>query len=314
MAARIVSLIPSATEIVCALGCEDQLVGRSHECDYPVSVQSLPVCTAPKFNPSGSSREIDNRVKSLLADAVSVYQIKQDQLKALSPDIILTQAQCEVCAVSLNDVEQAIGEMTGNVPTLVSLSPNRLEDVWSDINTVAGALGADANGRSLVEKIRTRVDAMAKTAAAQPAHPTAGCIEWLDPLMASANWMPELVTLAGGRNVLGAAGEHAPWIQWETLQEHDPDILLLLPCGFSIARTRDEMPVLTDKPGWNNLKAVRENRVYLTDGNQYFNRSGPRLVDSLEILAEIFFPSIFRFGHERKGWVRWNHGGRSESA
>lgn len=305
--ARVVSLIPSATEIVCALGCEDQLVGRSHECDYPVSVRSLPVCTMPKFNPEGTSREIDQRVKALLADAVSVYQINQDQLKELSPEVILTQAQCEVCAVSLNDVEQAIGGLIGHEPRLVSLSPNRLEDVWNDINTVAVALGIGDKGRSLVQKLRARVETIAKRASAQTTHSSVGCIEWLDPLMASANWMPELVTLAGGRNVFGSAGEHAPWINWEMLKEQDPDILLLLPCGFSIARTRDEMSILTDKPGWKDLKAVLTHQVYLTDGNQYFNRSGPRLVDSLEILVEILYPSKFQFGHEGQGWVRWEN-------
>lgn len=305
--ARVVSLIPSATEIVCALDCEDQLVGRSHECDFPMSVRSLPVCTRPKFNPEGTSREIDQRVKALLAEAVSVYQIAQDQLKKLSPQVILTQAQCEVCGVSLHDVEQAIGGLMGNVPRLVSLSPIRLEDVWADINQVAVALGVEDNGRTLVQNLRTRMEIIAKTATAETIHPTVGCIEWLDPLMASANWMPELVTLAGGRNVFGLAGEHAPWINWEMLQEHDPDILLLLPCGFSIARTRDEMSSLTGKPGWADLKAVKSNQVYFTDGNQYFNRSGPRLVDSLEILAEILYPSRFQFGHEGQGWVRWEN-------
>ena len=151
----------------------------------------------------------------------------------------------------------------------------------------------------------TTVALTAGTAAAQETHPTVGCIEWLDPLMASANWMPELVMLAGGRNVFGSAGKHAPWIDWDKLKEHDPDILLLLPCGFSIARTRDEMPVLTEKPGWRDLKAVRSHQVYLTDGSQYFNRPGPRLVDSLEILAEVLHPSRFQFGHEGRGWVRW---------
>jgi len=303
--ARIVSLIPSATEIVCALGCEGELIGRSHECDFPVSVQGLPVCTAPKFNPEGTSRDIDQRVKALLTDTVSVYQINREQLKALSPDVILTQAQCEVCAVSFREVEAVVREITESPCTLVSLSPNRLEDVWHDVKKVATVLGVVHRGESLVEGIQRRIDSIATTATVETTRPTVGCIEWLDPLMASANWMPELVSLAGGCNVFGRPGQQASWIEWDLIREQDPDILLLLPCGFSIARTLGEISILTKKPGWSDLKAVNTSRVFLADGNHYFNRSGPRLMDSLEILAEIFHPTRFQFGYGGKGWVRW---------
>lgn len=188
---RVVSLIPSATEIVCLLGLEGQLVGRSHECDYPPSVQRLPICTAP-----------------------------------------------------------------------------------------------------------------AERSQSTDARPTVACIEWLDPLMAGGNWLPELVDLAGGDNRFGAAGAHSPWMTWESLRESDPDVIVLLPCGFDIARTRKELPALTRQPGWSELRAVRGGRVYLTDGNQFFNRPGPRLVESLEILAEIIHPQCFSFGHESRGWQR----------
>lgn len=303
---RIVSLIPSATELVCALGAQDDLVGRSHECDYPLSVSQLPVCTAPKFDPCGSSGEIDDRVKDLLREAVSVYRVDAQQLQALAPDCILTQAQCEVCAVSLAEVEQMVGDWIGHKPkpSIVSLSPNGLDDVWDDIRRVAHALDRVKEGETLVSQLQNRVEAISSRTREMSDRPSVGCIEWLDPLMASANWMPELIDSAGGRNVLGKVGEHAPWITWEEVQQHDPDILLLLPCGFSISRTREEIHLLTKQSGWNDLKAVKDEKVFLTDGNQYFNRPGPRLVDSVEILAEIFHPTIFNFGHEGRGWER----------
>ena len=301
---RVVSLIPSATEWVCALGARDDLVGRSHECDYPRNVSALPVCTSPKFDPQGSSRDIDTRVKDLLRDAVSVYRVDVQQLQALNPDCILTQAQCEVCAVSLSDVERMVGEWTGTRPSIVSLSPNRLADVWEDVGRVAQALGRIEEGHGLLSTLRSRLEAISVQTRQISNRPTIGCIEWLDPLMASANWMPELVDYAGGQNVFGEAGAHAPWLTWGAVQDQDPDILLLLPCGFSISRTREEIHLLTSQPGWNQLKAVREGRVYFTDGNQYFNRPGPRLVESVEILAEIFHPTLFSFGHEGQGWER----------
>ena len=275
---RVISLIPSATEMVCALGCESWLVGRSHECDFPPSVQSLPVCTEPKFDPTGSSQEIDDRVKRLLQHALSVYEVKKDVLQQLCPDLIVTQAQCEVCAVSLSDVERTVAEWIESKPSIVSLSPNRLADVWDDLLRVAKALEVSEVGERVQAQLQSRVAVIHERTSHVPEHPTVGCVEWLDPFMASANWMPELVAYAGGRNVFGEAGAHAPWITWEGLREHDPDVVVLLPCGFTIARTRLELSVLTSKYGWSELSAVRHNRVYILDGNQYFNRSGPRLV------------------------------------
>jgi len=300
---RIVSLIPSATEIVCALGFEGHLVGRSHECDFPESVKRLPSCTEPSFDPSGSSREIHERVQTRLQEALSMYRVDVEKLAGLQPDLIITQAQCEVCAVSLQDVERAVGDWVGSRPSLVSLSPNGLMDVWSDITRVAEALGDPARGAALTDGLQARVRTIGEKTKAIPTRPTVACLEWLDPLMASANWMPELVSLAGGRNLFGEAGTHAPWITWEAVREKDPDVVVILPCGFSIARTQQDMPLLTGKPDWADLQAVRNGRVYLTDGNQYFNRPGPRMAESLEILAEIFHPSMFHFGHEGTGWV-----------
>jgi len=301
---RIVSLIPSATEIVCALGCEDRVVGRSHECDYPASIVNRPVCTEPKFPVDGSSREIDQHVKGLLKDALSVYRVHPDTLQRLQPDLIVTQTQCDVCAVSLRDVENAVAEWVGSKPAIVSLQTTDLSGVWQDISRVAESTGQVKQGIELLQSLKSRMVAIADQARLISYHPTVGCIEWMDPLMASGNWMPELVTMAGGQNVFGNSGDHAPWITWEALKDADPEIIVVLPCGFSIERTRKELSSLTDNPLWSTLRAVQTNQVYLTDGNQFFNRPGPRLVESLEILAEVFHPSEFHFGHEGSGWER----------
>lgn len=299
---RLVSLIPSSTEIVCALGAQGRLVGRSHECDYPEAVRRLAVCTEPKFSPDGSSYEIDQRVKAILHQALSVYRVHGDVLKELRPDVIITQAQCEVCAVSLREVEEAVAEWVGSWPQVISLEPRTLADVWAGIQRVAEVLRVPERGAELVKGLKQRVFAIAATARTLSPGSTVACIEWIEPLMAAGNWMPELVEMAGGINLFGEAGKHSPWMTWEDLVQKDPNVIVVLPCGFGIKRTREEMPALTRKPEWSRLQAVRSGRVYLTDGNQYFNRPGPRLVESLEILAEILHPQAFRFGHEGTGW------------
>lgn len=304
MPPRIVSLIASSTEIVCALGFESELVGRSHECDYPQSVLRLPACTAPKLDVGASSRAIDREVKRLVAQAVSVYRVDADKLREIKPDVIITQTQCEVCAVSLKDVEAALCQGLGFSPKLVSLEPNALKDVWTDIQRVAEALDAPERGRKLVTELKDRMDKVAKRAGTLP-RKTVACVEWIDPLMAAGNWMPELVDLAGGTELFGQAGKHSPWMEFEQLQAMDPEIIVVLPCGFDIARAQAEMPALTGRPGWADLKAVRGGKVFLADGNQFFNRPGPRLAESLEILAEILHPEAFQFGHEGGGWKFW---------
>ena len=189
-------------------------------------------------------------------------------------------------------------------PKLVSLEPNRLADVWTDIDLVAEALDVRERGDELIRSLQSRMDAIAERARALTERPTVACIEWIDPLMAAGNWMPELVEMAGGVNLFGEAGKHSPWMTWEQLVERDPDVIVVLPCGFDFARTRREMPALTGRPEWPRLRAVRDGRVFVTDGNQYFNRPGPRLVESLEILAEMLHPEAFRFGHEGTGWQK----------
>jgi iron complex transport system substrate-binding protein len=299
---RIISLIPSATEIVAALGLEGALVGRSHECDYPPTVQSLPICTAPNLNPQGTSREIHDRVEDLLQSALSIYRIDLDALERLRPTHILTQAQCEVCAVSLAEVETAVAQLTSCSAQIISLQPAVLEDVWADLKRVAQAVGVE--GEAVIAALQDRVAMCQQKAQALPHRPRVACIEWTEPLMTAGNWVPELVALAGGENLFGTVGQHSPWMQWDELVQANPDVLVVMPCGFDLEKTREAaIADLTQHPHWRTLKAVQQGQVYLTDGNQYFNRPGPRLVDSLEILAEIFHPEL-DYGYEGRGWVR----------
>ncbi len=280
------------------------MVGRSHECDYPDSVKQLPVCTGPKFDPDGTSYEIDQRVKAILQESLSVYRVDAARLDQLRPTHIITQAQCEVCAVSLKDVQAAACELVASKPEIVSLEPNCLADIWSDIRRVGQALGLAAVAESTVNDLLARVeDINIRASALKP--PSVACIEWIDPLMAAGNWMPEIIELAGGSNLFGTAGKHSPWLAWQDVVESDPDVILVSPCGFDVARTLKEMRLLSQKIGWQSLKAVREERVFVVDGNQYFNRPGPRVVESTEMLAEIFHPETFAFGHEKTAWVRY---------
>jgi iron complex transport system substrate-binding protein len=230
--------------------------------------------------------------------------VDADLLEGLRPTHIITQSQCEVCAVSLKDVEQAVCQFTGSQPIVVSLEPNALADVWSDIRRVAAALNTHNRGEQLVAESRRRMDEIAAISRTAESRSTVACVEWIEPLMAAGNWMPELVEMAGGVNIFGEAGKHSPWMKWEEMVAADPDAIFISPCGFDIARTMQETHLLTGKPEWRDLKAVKENHVFVGDGNQYFNRPGPRLVESLEILAEILHPELFHFGHEDKGWVK----------
>jgi iron complex transport system substrate-binding protein len=300
---RIISLIASATEMVCALGLEDALVGRSHECDFPPQVLRLPACSEPRIDPAASSREIDRQVKTAVADALSIYQVRREELERLQPTHIITQTQCEVCAVSLKDVQQAVCGFVGSQPRIVSLAPTSLADVWADVHRVAEALDVPERGKKLVAELQGRLDRVAASIPRRREWPTVVCLEWLDPLMSAGNWLPELVEIAGGRPLLAEAGEHSPWMTWEDLQAADPDVLVLLPCGFDIPRTRAELQPLRQHPAWPRLKSVRNQRVFLTDGNQYFNRPGPRLVESTEILAEILHGVPTPPRHRGNGWV-----------
>ncbi|MDQ2869115.1 MAG: ABC transporter substrate-binding protein [Acidobacteriota bacterium] len=306
---RIVSLLPSATEIISALGFADALVGRSHECDFPPEVEDLPVLTAPLIDASGSSREIHSRVEARLSQGISVYRVDTEALQSLSPTHVVTQVHCEVCAVSLSDVRGALGPDPDL--RLVALGASTVTEVLADIERVAASLDSPRRGTSLTRALSARMSAIATEAALAARCPRVATIEWLAPPMAAGNWIPELVEMAGGENLFGQAGRHSPWLAPDALARANPDVLVVFPCGFSLERTEAEANLLREIPGFEDLAAVANGSVYLCDGNQFFNRPGPRLVETLEILAEILHPERFSFGWEGIGWKRW---GRSLSA
>jgi iron complex transport system substrate-binding protein len=301
---RIASLIPSGTEILAVLGLTDAIVGRSHECDYPKEILDRPVCTQARLNTNAASNEIHDRVNNLLQNALSIYEIKTDILEQLQPTHIVTQDQCDVCAVSLSEVEKAIASLTQTSPQIISLKPNVLDDVWRDIERVASVFKVDAV--RVLENLEARVKIVAqKTQGLSQTEklPSVACIEWIDPLMIAANWIPELVTLAGGKPLFHTTqGQPSFQLSWEQLVHSNPDVIVFMPCGFDLNRTRQEAQLLTKQPQWQDLHASKTGRVYITDGNSYFNRPGPRLVDSLETLAEILHPEIFQYGYKGKTW------------
>jgi len=301
---RIVSLIASASEIISSLGLSRYQVGRSHECDFPAEILALPICTSPAFPVDGSSAEIDQRVKQRVADALSVYAVSREMLDALQPTHVITQTQCRVCAVSLEDVERALTGWVTSRPKLVALEPNALADIWSDIRRVADSCGVAQRGEEVVAELQGKMQRISQRALASSRRPRVACIEWHEPLMAAGNWVPELVEMAGAVNLFGEAGLHSPWMTWQQLAESDPDVIVTMPCGFDLDRTSSEMYWLTERPAWRKLRAVESGQVYLADGNQYFNRPGPRLVESLQILAEILHPETFEPKLTGAAWRR----------
>lgn len=301
---RVLPLLSSATEIVHALGLGAFQVGRSHECDYPPAVLSLPVCTRPAIPVSGSSAELDRLVKERVASVLSVYDVDAALIGRLRPTHIITQTQCQVCAVSLKDVERAVATEIGIEARIVVLEPYALEDVWRDIRLIALACEAGDRGETLVVSLQDRMRGIRQRAETAARKPRVAAIEWLEPLMAGGNWVPELIAMAGAENLFGSAGQHSPWMIWEDVLAADPDAIVALPCGFDLARTRAEMHWLTNRSGWNQLAAVRNANVFLCDGNAFMNRPGPRLVESLQIFAEMLHPALFEPRLEHIGWER----------
>lgn len=290
----IVSLIASATEIICALGLRDRLVGISHECDYPDDVRSLPALSVPKVDPKADSSAIDQAVRDIVSGGLSVYDIHHDLLAQIQPGLIVTQDHCEVCAVSLKDVEEATCAITMTDTQICSLHPNTLDDVFEDIQKVADAAGVSDRGYALVAQLNERFDALRIRSAGLPSRPRIACVEWIDPPMVAGGWMPTLVEMAGGESVLVHAGEAFQTVTWDTIVDADPDVVAVLPCGFPIAQTVDELvrtPALVDQ--LQRIPTVQVGRVFIVDGNAYFNRPGPRLVESAEILAALIHPDHF---------------------
>jgi iron complex transport system substrate-binding protein len=280
----------------------DSLIGISHECDYPDSVKGLPVCSEPRFDVNGKSIEIDENIKSLLQEALSIYRVKEATIRKLKPDIIITQSQCDVCAVSIKDVRIAIEKAIGINPEIISLSPVCLEDVWNDILELGIVLEKEGIAKDIVENIKSDISIISKrNKNKDPA--SVGCIEWIEPLMFAGNWVPEIIQIVGGISLFGVVGEHSNWSKYEELYQHDPDKIIFMPCGYDMNKIKAELSNLTHDVNWNSLKAVKANEVYLTDGNQYFNRPGPRLLDSIKIMDDIINDTnVYNF--KNHGWIR----------
>lgn len=300
---RIVSLLPSTTEIVAALGLKDQLVGRSHACDFPPGVVSLPTCTQPKFNPDGQSYQIDQRVKALLQEGLSVYRVNAEKLTELNPDFIITQDHCEVCAVSVNDVKMATQAYLNHAVEIISVSPTTLAEVYDSIRQIAEALNVAKAGQTLTQSMQDDFSTIGETTVKQPAKQLLN-IEWLDPLMTAGNWVPELADIANLKTELAETGAHSPWVEWNDIQALDPEIICVMPCGYSIDQTLNEMHLLTQRNGWTNLQAVADKQVFIADGHHYFNRPGPRLTDSARIFAEILHPTAVS-SYRNRGWINF---------
>ena len=300
---RIVSLLPSCTEIICKLGYREHLVGISHECDYPNSISGLPVLTKARLSPEGTSIEINQSVTDLLQRGLSVYDVDASLLKSLSPDIIVTQAQCEACAVSLDQVQDIVSNWTLNQTEIISLEPNTLNEVWLDFDIIAKAMDAPESSSILKSEINERFKLLKDKLKGTEQKPTVLCIEWIEPIMVAANWVPELVGLAGGKNVMSVSGTDSNFCSWDEIKQTNPDIIIMMPCGFGIKRTLEDIHYLQNRKGWQELKAVKENKVFVVDGNQYFNRPGPRLVDSAEILAEVIHPEYFERKYPEDAWI-----------
>lgn len=287
---RIASLLPSATEIVCALGLEDQLVAVMHECDFPPSVRDKPVVTASVLRANATSRHIDRHIRRMVHEGSSLYHLDADRLQGLQPDLVLTQELCAVCAVSYPIVETAARRL-GGTTQLVSLEPESLADVFGHIRLVGRLTGQQRLAETVVARLQERVaDVRRRLAGSAPRRVV--CLEWIDPLFGGGHWNPELVTLAGGVDPLGRPGQPARVISFAEVIAAAPDVIVVMACGFSLERSLREMPLLERRPGWADLPAVRRGEVYVVDGNAYFSRPGPRLVDSLEILAGLLHPDL----------------------
>lgn len=286
---RIVSLLPSGTEIVCALGEQSSLVGVSHECDYPPRVRLQPIVSHARIKAAGASAAIDRDVRALVEQGLSIYELDVERLQSLKPDLIITQDQCDVCAVPLADVEAAVRDVLSSDVQIVSLSPRTLNDVWKDIDRVAQAIDQVKAGATIVADGKQRLATLAGQIAGF-GRPVVACIEWLDPLMIAGNWMADLVAIAGGAYPFVESGEPSRVVTWEDLASASPEVVVVAPCGFNIQQSRRELGALTVRPDWQALPGVQQGRASVIDGSAYLNRPGPRIVESTEILAGLIHP------------------------
>src|SRR5262245_30174899 len=290
---RICSLLPGATEIAFALGLGDEVVGVTHECDYPPEARqkSLVVHSAIDSNRT-TSLESERWVSERLSSNQGLYMIDEERLREAAPDVILTQGLCDVCAIDYNEVART-AETLAKKPKIVSLTPNCLTDVLDDVTRVGEATGQPHRAERFVRELKQRISVVRERAAQSSARPRIACLEWFDPIYAAGHWVPEMIDLAGGHDVLGQKGKPSEKIQWKQVVEFSPDVIVLMPCGFDIQRTATEATTLEHLDGWHELPAVKTGKVFAVNGHAFFSRPGPRLVDGLEILAHIIHPEIF---------------------
>ncbi len=297
---RVVSLLAGATEMVCALGMDETLVGRSHECDNPSWVRQLPSCSQPAFNINVSSREIDAEVRRRLHAGEPLYHIDMELIRSLQPDLVITQSHCEVCAVTPADLERGGCALAARQ---LSLSAATIEEIFTGIAQVAEALGVPERAAAVVERERQRLEAV-RQRTAHLRRPTVVLLEWTEPFFAMGNWGPELVEIANGEPLLGHPGEFSTAIPADHLRDADPDYIIVAPCGFNLERAEREQSVLERHPWWRDLRAVRDGKVFFADGNLYFNRSGMTIARSAEILAEIVHGISFQSPAADLNWRR----------
>ena len=295
---KIVSLIPSATEIIFALNLGNSLVGISHECDYPKRILNLPRLTTSRIKTEQSSLNIDYDIKKILEQSLSVYEVKSNLLRKLDPDVIITQSQCSVCAISLKDVEECLRKFINKKPLLIDLKPNTFDDVLKDIDRVGEKLNKKVESRILVKNIKKEINKIkAKTSHSKITNVL--CIEWIEPIMTAGNWVPQLVEFAGGKCVLAKSGKSSNFIKPENINFNEVDIVIFMPCGFDIKRSKEEI----SKANFDYLSNLKNKKTFLVDGNKYFNRPGPDLLESTRILAEIIHPDIFPAKQNIRRWI-----------
>lgn len=305
---RIVSLLSSATEILYGLGLGPQVVAVSHECDHPADVIQKPRATFSHIDSSASSGAIDVQVRELTAAGKSLYEVDGPLLLKLQPDLIVTQAQCDVCAVRFEDVLDLVEREPSLRGTPVfSLNPQYLEDVLKDVLRLGEVTGRDETAKLYVKMMRQRIAEVRLRTGSLPAERRrrTACIEWIDPPMLAGNWTPELVELAGGMQMFAKAGQHSTYTPWDDVVRFDPEVIVVMPCGFDLERTIVEAQRLREFPHWQELQAVRDGRVYAVDGNALFNRSGPRLIESLELLAKLVHPELHDVAEDCPGESPW---------
>lgn len=286
-------MLPSATEIVCALGMEHKLVGVSHSCSHPSTIRDLPRMTRTSVPFQSDSLTIDTYVREHLQGHQALYDLNLEALEAVQPDVIVSQALCDVCAVATGEVDEAIRALPCE-PVLIDLTPNTLDDVFGDIEAVATELKVRKSGVALVEALKARVDAVAKRTAGIPVadRPSVAFLEWLIPPFNGGHWNPELVRLAGGLDLLGSPGEPSSTLDWPTIAKASPDVVFIACCGLTIERAMEDIGDLGGHPLWTSLSAVQNGRAYIADGDAYFASPGPRLIDGLEIMAHALHPDV----------------------